>query len=114
MLRAIPEWLDNAKMQDEGGKVLNSMKGFGYNDQEIAQMLDHRMMVMARKAFLYDQISSQKPGDKQVKTPPKVAKPGAAVDTPSSKKVNDAKARLQQTGSRQDAAALFKTMFKFK
>jgi hypothetical protein len=114
MLKAIPDWLDDAKLQAEAPKVIGTLKDVGFGDKELPDLVDHRIMVLARKAFLYDQIQSQKPEGKKVVTAPKVAKPGASVDaeTAPNKRLEQARQQLKSTGSRKDAAAAIRAMFK--
>lgn len=114
LLRAIPEWLDPAKMDAEGGQVLKYLADTGFNNREIADMLDHRFMVQARKAMLYDQVKSANPLNKKVVDKPKVSKAGASVDADlrGSESYKQAREKLKVSGNRNDAAALVRQLFK--
>lgn len=114
MLRAIPDWLDEKKMAAEAPEVIKSLKAHGYSDQDLPDIVDHRIMVLARKAFLFDQIHAQKPGDKKVVVAPRVAKPGVSQSAEgiASKHVLDARQRLKQSGTRQDAVNAMKALLK--
>ena len=79
LLRAIPEWRDDKVATAERGRLVEYMRDSGFSADEMAAVSDHRALVLARKAMLYDQM--QKNGDvakkKVVKLAKKVVKPGA-------------------------------------
>ena len=55
---------------------------FGFTGQEISQAYDHRIIAMAEKARLYDQLVKNKDiATQKVRTLPKITKPGAATKT---------------------------------
>ncbi len=65
-----------AKVQQGIVKMLTSN---GFNQAEIASVVDHRMIVIARKALLWDELQQGKDGKlKQVREAPPVVKPGPA------------------------------------
>lgn len=85
---------------------------FGFTDQELGQVLDHRFLLMAEKAMQFDQM--QKTGKPVVKKLKQRAplKPGARKqDRPAASTAQrKAQNRLERTGSTRDAASLIEGM----
>ena len=76
----LPEWKDEAKATSERASLREFLVASGYGANEIDDVQDHRAVVMARKAMLYDQLQAQADAaTKRVSTlPPKVIRPGVA------------------------------------
>lgn len=55
----IPEWTDSKRAAAEKAKLAEYLKTVGYDDQAIAQASDHKAIVMARKAMLYDDLMAK-------------------------------------------------------
>lgn len=73
----LPNWRDEGKRTAELGKVRGYLNTIGASDQEIDQMVDHRLWVMAVKAMKYDEMQTKaNPKAKQLKTKPKFVPPG--------------------------------------
>lgn len=86
---------------------------YGVRDQNgaIVQpgISDHKIVVMARKAMLYDQLQQTKPSiSKKVRKAPKIAKVGAikAVDT-DAKKHAELKNKVKQSGGKTGSLAAY-------
>ncbi len=78
LLEALPEWRDTAKATAERTEIKASLQKAGFTEAEISGLSDHRSVVIARKAMLYDQLMSKKPEvQKRVTEAPKPVKPGA-------------------------------------
>lgn len=108
-LKAIPEWLDNDKAKAEWQELAVFLKGYGV---DIGTITNHKSIMFARKAMLFDRIQSKSIEDKKVKKPPKSTKPNASKDEarPKESKSRD---RLAKTGNVRDAqAALKELLFK--
>ena len=79
LLRAIPEWRDDTTAEAERSALVEYMRETGYTSDELNNVVDHRALVIARKAMLYDKY--QKNGDvakkKVVKLAKKIVKPGS-------------------------------------
>lgn len=111
LLEAIPEWKDQAKA--EGGKaalVQYATTTYGFTPEELGNVLDHRYIVLAHKAMLYD--AQQATGKEQLteKTKAvKVLKPGgrdtAAAKVPRSE-IQRLRERARRSGSVEDAVLL--------
>ena len=112
LIEAMPEWTDpeTAKREREG--LRSTLREYGFGDEEIGQIYDHRAVLVARDAWKYRQMMSKKSSIAPAKPKTKTASPGAA-STPaeqaqsSTKKLRE---RLQQTGKVADAAKLFESM----
>jgi hypothetical protein len=99
----------NVKVDESLGESITSYLGNHFTTDEISDMIDHRLMLMAYKASMYDK-GTAKVQDKKVKKIPKVIKSGAK---PSNQqvKLNEQKkirAKLKQTGDMSDAIAALK------
>lgn len=111
---AIPEWLDESKMVEEVGLMQKTWADAGFTEEDLQGFIDHRMMVLSRKAALYDRIANAKPEAKKIEDEPKSASPGAAQsrDDLTSRKTKDLRQRLRSTGSMKDAQQLVKALIK--
>ena len=100
----LPDWSEDVK------KSLDDYlmgEAYGYTDEELSQVIDPRLVEIARKAQLYDQ-QSQKANiaSKKVKNLPKVQPKGAQKAVkPNASKLKEAKAKLRKSGNIDDAAS---------
>lgn len=77
MLEAIPDWKDAAKAKTERDEIKAALQKAGFSSEEIEGLSDHRSVVIARKAMLYDKMMAKKPEvQKRVADAPKPVKPG--------------------------------------
>jgi hypothetical protein len=101
----IPGWGN-----DLYGKVRQSaVKNYGFKDSEVNAITDHRAIEVLNDARQWREFQAAKPQtvDKKVAAVPKVIKPGTVEkDDPKAKKVEDARARLHKSNSRDDAVSL--------
>lgn len=112
LFQKIPEWKDPDKSQAEKAALVEYLKGQGMSAEEVAQATDHRLIVMARKAMLYDKGQNKaEVAKKKVVAIPKVMKPGAPKTPEQRKSIEKAqlKQRLQKSGSLEDALALLRS-----
>lgn len=109
LLDAIPEWKDSKRASEERTKLLDAARKAGYSESEINEIMDHRAVVVLRKAALYDELMGKKSTIKPVPSKgPKTSKPGSAGSQPSKQsEAKQAQSRLAKTGSMKDAAAAF-------
>lgn len=109
LVEAIPEWKDSKKAAEERGKLVEAAKRAGFSENDLEGIVDHRAVVVLRKAALYDELMSKKTQIKPVPASgPKLAKPGSATTKPSKQsEAKLAQERLAKTGSIKDAAAAF-------
>ena len=108
MLAKIPAWKDQAKAKAEMSQVAEYLKTEGYDEREINEVIDHRPVVMARKAMLYDQMMARATAaQKKVSNlPARTERPGVG-DAPHIDRRTNAFQRLSKTGRDADAVALF-------
>lgn len=110
LLAAVPDWKDDAKRTAEYGEIKNWLKSSGFNDSDIAGITDHRAVIAARKAMLYDQmIAKANAANKKVQNvPPKMERPGVSISgTDGRTKQMQA---LAKSGKTEDAAAIFERL----
>ncbi len=110
LVTALPDLADETKGPKLIGRIRTHLSSVGFNAQEIATVVDHRMLVVAHKAMLYDDLMKAKPAtSKKLKGLPRVQKPGAAPEKGANKreKTTALAQRLRKTGTRQDAANVF-------
>ena len=109
LIANLPAWKDDAKAQTEKKALASHLIERGYTQEQIAQLTDHRTVIMAREAMLYRQMMSKATATaKQVeKLPPRMERPG--VTRPTDGRTVDMQA-LKKSGKTEDAAALFAKM----
>jgi len=105
LLAALPEWKDPKKAKLEKAMLIESAKSAGFSDEDLKSVYDHRLVLLLRKAALFDQMVSKRQGIKPVvNNGPRPAKPGAAGRVSATSEVTRAKQRLAKTGRIDDAA----------
>lgn len=104
---AIPDWLDASTREKDYERILKAWRDVGFTDEELSGKLDHRDVILARKAALYDELMSQNLDQKLDRTPAKSTKPGAKTDKEITDAVKDTRKRLKTSGKWQDAGAHF-------
>jgi hypothetical protein len=112
LLAAIPDWKDAKKAQAEKALLLEFGQKIGFTPDELKNVVDHRAVLMLRKAALYDQMMSKRGNIKPVtNNGPRPAKPGAAGRVSNSTEVVRAQQRVAKTGRVDDAAnAIFQLL----
>ena len=112
LIAAIPEWKDPKKAAAEKAMLVQFGQKAGFSPDELKNVVDHRAVVMLRKAALYDQMMSKRGQIKPVtNNGPKPAKPGAAGRVSSNTEAMRAQQRLAKTGRVDDAAdAIYKLL----
>lgn len=102
---AIPEWDSN--LRGAVWSYLSEKQGF--SDDDLSTVYDHRLIVLANKARLYDEMQVVgRQMKKKIVNVPKVQKPGTGRKAPDKASVNLKKARqqLKSSGGLRDAADL--------
>ena len=112
LLAAIPDWKDAKKAQAEKALLVEFGQKIGFTPDELKSVVDHRAVLMLRKAALYDQMMSKRGNIKPVtNNGPRPAKPGAAGRISNTTEAVRAKQRLAKTGRIDDAAdAIYKLL----
>jgi uncharacterized protein (DUF3084 family) len=113
LLAALPEWRDPKKAKAEKALVLESAKSVGFSDDDLKSVYDHRLVLLLRKAAMYDQMVSKRQDIKPVvNNGPRTAKPGAAGRVSTTTESTRAKQRLAKTGRVDDAASAIELLLR--
>ena len=113
----IPEYNDPNKADQFKINMRNSLRGYGFNDQEIGQLADHRFLMVAKDAMSYKSLKDKKPiVQKKVANAPKVVKAGVAKPSISSgrEQIRNKINRLSKTGHIKDAQSAIMDMINLK
>lgn len=104
----LPEWKDPAKAKAEAEQIKDFLTAQEFTPEDIAQLGDHRLILLARKAMQFDalQAKAREAVKKVQAAPAKVEKPGNSQVVSTDGRTRAMK-RLSETGSLHDAAALF-------
>lgn len=113
MLAKIPAWKDAAKARAEMTQLNEYLRGEGYSEQEINNVIDHKPVVMARKAMLYDQLMAKAAtaNKRVVNLPSRTERPGSTDSRPIDGR-SAVYQSLRKTGSDDAAAALFSSLLR--
>lgn len=111
LLAKLPDWKDSAKATAEKSAIKEYLMSQGLEEAQIDNITDHRVVLLSRKAMLYDQMMSKaSAAAKKVSSlPQKVEKPGGGEPNPTDGRTSAMK-RLAQSGSVRDAAAVFERL----
>lgn len=113
LLAAIPDWKDPKKAKAEKALVIESAKAAGFSDEDLKSVYDHRLVLLLRKAAMYDQMVNKRQGIKPVvNNGPRTAKPGAAGRVSTTTESTRAKQRLAKTGRIDDATSAIELLLK--
>jgi hypothetical protein len=113
LMAALPDWKDPKKAKAEKALVIESAKAAGFTDEDLKSVYDHRLVLLLRKAALFDQMVSKRQGIKPVvNNGPRTAKPGAAGRVSTTTEGTRAKQRLAKTGRIDDAASAIELLLK--
>ena len=82
LLNKLPEWRNTEQATKEQREIANTLaQNYGFNEAEIAGLVDHRMVMVARDAMKWRLLQAGKTAKvQQVRTAPPVIKPGAQQD----------------------------------
>ena len=106
----VPEFSDPAKSSTLKSDMRNYLVGYGFNDQEIGQIYDHRIVMLVNDAMKYRGLQKAKPNiAKKITKPSKVFSSGAKKDQGSvnTQKFKEKLSRLKKSGHVKDATAVF-------
>lgn len=115
LLDSMPAWSDPKVLEKEYNLSLKALGDIGFTSDDLASesMIDHRLYVLSSKAAKYDELQSKKPTvKKKVAKAPKTVRAvkGKAKGRPT--EMEEAKAKLKRTGSKADALAALKLLYK--
>lgn len=112
LVEKLPEWKDPETAKAEKTAVAEYLLNQGFTQEDISAASDHRMVILARKAMLYDRGKDKaEVAQKKVTKIPKVLKPGATKpqEQINIERQNQAKAKLKATGSIETALELMRS-----
>jgi hypothetical protein len=113
LLDVVPEWKDAKKAKAEHSAILDYAKAQGFRDEELAQVTDHRLVLLLRDAARYRQLAEK------VKATPVPSAKSPKVGTPAlqpkgtrapTSDLTKQRQRLAKTGNEKDAAPIFLAM----
>lgn len=108
LLAKLPDWKDDAKAKADKAAISEFLKKEGFGDEDISSIADHRHVLIARKAMLYDQVmaNAKLQAKKVQEAPQRVVKPGVKTDGNTDGRSVAAK-RHEKSGTVESAAAVF-------
>jgi hypothetical protein len=108
LLAKLPDWKDDAKAAAEKTAISKFLKDQGFVDEDISSIADHRHVLVARKAMLYDQLMAKAnvQAKKVQEAPQRVVKPGVTSNGNADGRTAAAK-RHEKSGTVESAAAVF-------
>jgi hypothetical protein len=106
LVEQLPEWRDEKRAKTDKAKLREYALRQGFTEADVDHAYDPRLVLMAHKARLYDELRQNRPRPSQANGPEPL-KPGIATHEPGThqSKITKAKRRLAQTGRPEDATA---------
>jgi len=121
LLAKVPAWRNAEKAQAEKGEIAQALTSqYGFTPAEVGQLIDHRMLLVARDAAAYRKLLANKDQRvKQARQAPAIAKPGAAAQPNGRAEARKAVGLLKAHGAKGNhkaqehlATKLFEAAFK--
>jgi hypothetical protein len=105
----LPEWKDPAKAKAEAEQIKDFLSAQEFSAEDIAQLGDHRLILLARKAMQFDalQAKAREAVKKVQAAPAKVEKPGNSQVAPTDGRTRAMKQLESSGGSLSSAANVF-------
>ena len=113
----IPEYSDPNKADQFRTDMRTSLRSYGFNDQEIGNLADHRFLMVIKDAMGYKSVKDKKPiVQKKVANAPKVIKAGVAKSNASSGReaIRNKIGKLRKSGHIKDAQSAILDMINLK
>ena len=113
LVNKIPDFADPSKASSLKNNMRSHLSKYGFNDQEIAQVYDHRILMLVNDAMKFGNLQKAKPNiAKKISKPSRVFKSGIKKDKSDyqSKAAREKFGRLRKTGSLKDAQNIFLDM----
>ena len=117
LVQKMPEFSNPDKASQLKTSMKSTLNSYGFNDQEIAQVYDHRIVMLVNDAMKFRSMQKAKPNmAKKISKPSRVFSSGvrqtkADVNLKARK---DKLSRLRKSGSTKDAASIFLDMINNK
>ena len=113
LVNNIPDFADPTKASTLKNNMRSHLAKYGFNDSEIAQVYDHRILMLVNDAMKFGNLQKAKPNiAKKISKPSRVFKSGIKKDKSDyqSKAAREKFGRLRKTGSLKDAQNIFLDM----
>ena len=113
----IPEYSDPNKADQFRTDMRTSLRSYGFSEQEIGNLADHRFLMVIRDAMSYKSVKDRKPiVQKKVANAPKVVKAGVAKPSTSTGReaIRNKIGRLRKSGHIKDAQSAILDMINLK
>lgn len=115
LVEAVPEWKDEKRAGAEKKALTDyAAQTYGWTPDDLGNVTDHRLVVVLRKAMLYDKLQTE--GKQQIREKAKAApvlQPGGRLQAPKKGPQKERQARmnrLRQTGRAADAASVIESL----
>lgn len=111
LVEAVPTWTDATKAKAEQDAIRDHAMGkFGFTSDELKGIVDHRVAVVLRKAWQFDQLMAKSKATKPVVPKAKTVPPGSAQPPRKATDLTRSKQRLAKTGTVSDAAGVIRQL----
>ena len=111
LLAKLPDWKDEGKAKAEKTAIKEFLANTGYSAAELESLADHRAVLVARKAMLYDQmISKAQAAAKKVQNVPQRVERSSTGNSQTLDKRGQAYQRFSKSGRVEDAASVFASL----
>jgi len=109
VLEKLPEWGNPEKQAVLAQELKGYASAQGFSEEELQSLIDHRQLLVLRKAMLYDKAHSSDIVKKKLKNKPTVIRAGSGRDKKASERSKRAASmkRLKESGHLDDSVALF-------
>ena len=117
LVQKMPEFSNPEKASQLKTSMKSTLNSYGFNDQEIAQVYDHRIVMLVNDAMKFRNMQRAKPNmAKKISKPGKVFSSGVKQSKAdiNLKTRKDKLSRLRKSGSTKDAASIFLDMINNK
>ena len=117
LVTKMPEFNDKSKASQLATSMKDLMNGYGFNDNEISQVYDHRVVMLVNDALKYRNLQNAKPNlAKKITKPGKVFSSGVKQSKAdiNFKARKEKLSRLKKSGSVKDATSIFLEMINNK
>lgn len=100
----LPHWTDDAKRNADVTLISERAKTFGFSNEELATISDHRILLAMLDAAKYAQLQEKSPKiAKKVAKAPKISKPGKKQQVSNlDRQIQEAHAKFKQSGTVED------------
>ena len=113
LVNNIPDFADPGKASNLKSNMRSHLAKYGFNDSEIAQVYDHRILMLVNDAMKFGNLQKAKPNlAKKISKPSRMFSSGIKQDKSDvrSKASRDKFSRLRKTGHIKDAQDVFLDM----